>query len=71
MPQARAACACSPSVYRKAAITCVGWLWGSTMTLINLGLWLVLAALIAIIPFGCVMTRPGKKKEVPQADKPT
>jgi hypothetical protein len=40
------------------------------MTLTNLGLWLVLVGLLAIVPIGCIMTRP-EKKEVPQAEKPT
>ena len=38
------------------------------MTLINLSLWLIFAALIAIVPIGCYMTRPGKK-DAPQAEK--
>jgi hypothetical protein len=45
-------------------------MWGSTMTLVNLALWLIFAALIALIPIGCIMTRPNKKV-VPEADKPT
>jgi len=31
------------------------------MTLINLLLWLNLGALVALVPIGCIMTRPGKK----------
>jgi hypothetical protein len=31
------------------------------MTLTNLGLWAVLVALLAIVPIGCLMTRPKKK----------
>jgi hypothetical protein len=30
------------------------------MTLTNLGLWIVLLALLALIPCGCVFTRPRK-----------
>jgi hypothetical protein len=37
------------------------------MTLTNLGLLLILAALIAIIPFGCIMTRQKKANE-PRGD---
>jgi hypothetical protein len=44
--------------------------WGSTMTLTNLGLWLVLIGLLAIIPFGCIMTRQ-KKLDTPRGDLPT
>jgi len=51
-----------------AAITCVRWLVGVDMTLTNLGLWVILAALLALIPCGCIMTRPSKK-DAPQADK--
>jgi hypothetical protein len=40
------------------------------MTLVNLALLLIFVALIALVPIGCRMTRPGKKV-VPQADKPT
>ena len=40
---------------------------GDDMTLTNFLLWLVLAGLIAIVPIGCVMTRPSKK-HVPHAD---
>jgi hypothetical protein len=38
-----------------------------TMTLIDLGLVLILAALLAIIPFGCIMTRQ-KKLDAPRSD---
>jgi hypothetical protein len=31
------------------------------MTLTNLALWAVLIGLFAIVPIGCVMTRPKKK----------
>ena len=37
------------------------------MTLTNFLLWLVLAGLIALVPIGCVMTRPSKK-HAPHAD---
>jgi hypothetical protein len=39
------------------------------MTLTNLGLWLVLVGLIAIVPIGCIMTRQ-KKADVPQHNNP-
>jgi|HubBroStandDraft_6_1064221.scaffolds.fasta_scaffold4058854_1 hypothetical protein len=31
--------------------------------LTNIGLWIILAALIAIVPTGCYMTRPRKKQD--------
>jgi len=30
--------------------------------LTNIGLWIILAALIAIVPIGCYMTRPRKNE---------
>jgi hypothetical protein len=38
------------------------------MTLVNFLLWLVLGGLVALVPIGCVMTRPSKKN-LPQAEK--
>jgi len=32
----------------------------------NIGLWLVLIAMIALIPCGCIMTRP-RKKDAPES----
>jgi len=40
------------------------------MTLVNLGLWLVLVGLLAIIPCGCIMTRPKNKLDTPRGDLP-
>jgi hypothetical protein len=31
--------------------------------LTNIGLWIILAGLIAIVPIGCYMTRPTKKPD--------
>jgi hypothetical protein len=31
--------------------------------LTNIGLWIIVVALIAIVPVGCIMTRPRKKKD--------
>jgi hypothetical protein len=50
------------------AIICVRWLVGVTMTLTNLGLLLILAGLIAIVPFGCIMTRQKKNLDQPRGD---
>ena len=63
------ACAPHPQVYRSGShsLRQAGFV-GDDMTLINFLLWLVLAGLIAIVPIGCVMTRPSKK-HVPHADK--
>jgi hypothetical protein len=36
------------------------------MNLTNIGLSLILIAMIALIPCGCIMTRP-KKKDVPES----
>jgi hypothetical protein len=36
------------------------------MNLTNIGLWLILIAMIALIPCGCIMTRP-RKKDAPEA----
>jgi hypothetical protein len=36
-----------------------------TMTLVDIALWFILAALIAIVPIGCVMTRSGKSGRHP------
>jgi hypothetical protein len=33
------------------------------MTMTDAALWLILIALLAIIPIGCVMTRPKKKDD--------
>jgi hypothetical protein len=38
------------------------------MTLTNLGLLLILAGLIAIVPFGCIMTRQKKNLDQPRGD---
>jgi hypothetical protein len=38
--------------------------WGTDMTMTDAALWLILIALVAIIPIGCVMTRPKKKDDV-------
>jgi hypothetical protein len=39
---------------------CAGAAMEVTMTLVDIALWFILAALIAIVPIGCVMTRSGK-----------
>jgi hypothetical protein len=39
------------------------------MTLMNVGLWLVLVAMLAIVPIGCIMTRQ-KKTDAPQPPNP-
>jgi hypothetical protein len=36
-----------------------------TMTLVDIALWIILAALIAIVPIGCVMTRRGRSSQHP------
>jgi hypothetical protein len=36
-----------------------------TMTLTDIALWIILVALIAIVPIGCVMTRSGKSSRHP------
>jgi hypothetical protein len=36
------------------------------MNLTNIGLWLILMAFIALIPCGCIMTRP-RKKDAPES----
>jgi len=36
------------------------------MNLTDIGLWLILIATIALIPCGCIMTRP-RKKDVPES----
>ena len=41
---------------------------GVDMTLIDLGLWIVLAALFALVPFGCIMTR-SRKVDAPDGGK--
>jgi hypothetical protein len=63
------ACTPYPPVYRSGShsLRQAGFV-GDDMTLINLLLWLVFAALIAIVPIGCIMTRPSKKA-APQAEK--
>jgi hypothetical protein len=38
--------------------------WGHAM-LINVALWLILAALIVLIPTGCIMTRPKSRRSPP------
>jgi hypothetical protein len=43
----------------------IGDSWGQAM-LLNVGLWLILAAIIALIPLGCILTRT-KSKGPPQA----
>lgn len=65
------ACAAHPPVYRTGSHSArqAGFV-GDDMTLINLLLWLNLAALLALVPIGCIMTRPNKK-DATQADKST
>jgi hypothetical protein len=40
-----------------------GTRWSLTMDPTNIALWLILIAMIAIIPCGCVMTRPREKQK--------
>jgi hypothetical protein len=35
--------------------------WGDDMTMTDVGLWIIFAALIALVPAGCILTRPTKK----------
>jgi len=37
--------------------------WSRTMDPTNIGLWLILIATIALIPCGCIMTRPRVKQK--------
>jgi hypothetical protein len=55
----------------NAATACVRWRVGVAMTLIDLGLWLVLAGLVVIIPFGCIMTRQKRNLDQPRGDLST
>lgn len=38
------------------------------MTMTDAALWLILIALLAIVPIGCVMTRPQKKDDANSAN---
>jgi hypothetical protein len=62
------ACAPSPSGYRDGSHRLRQVAVGDDMTLIDIALWLIFIALLALLPVGCIMTRP-IKKDVPQADK--
>ena len=53
------------SVRLRLAATRTQNLWGHAM-LVNAGLWLILAAMIALIPLGCILTRT-KSKGPPEA----
>ena len=39
------------------------------MTMTDVALWIILAALIALVPIGCVLTRPTTKEVPPKAAK--
>ena len=40
------------------------------MTMTDAGLWLILIATLAIVPIGCVATRPKKDAAIKEAAKP-
>ena len=42
--------------------------WGLGMAWTTVALWLVLIGLIAIVPCGCIMTRPPKRDALPGAE---
>jgi hypothetical protein len=61
------ACASLPWGYRNGSHRLRQVAVGDDMTLIDIALWLIFIALLALLPIGCILTRP-VKKDAPPAD---